>query len=149
MKTGLRKVAFEVRVSITVIVPPAWLSSEIVGRTCEVSKAKVQPLVQLIFRDQIKLVANVRACTRMGTAIAGYTHFLAHHAGPMMQDVCEQPHAQLGVYISREPDADIALGVEFTNECNLACAFCYRDPTRADCLSPGRILYLFRLHPGV
>ena len=83
------------------------------------------------------------------SAIAGYTHCLADHAGPMMQDVCEQPHARLGVYISREPDADIALGVEFTNECNLACAFCYRSPTRADCLFPGRILYLFRLHPGV
>ena len=70
MKTGLRKVVFEIRVSITVIVPRAWLSSEIVGRTCEVSKAKVQPLVQLIFRDQIRLVANVRARTRMGTATA-------------------------------------------------------------------------------
>src|SRR6202035_443388 len=33
------------------------------------------------------------------------------------------------------PDADIALGLGLTNECNLACAFCYRDPTRADRLS--------------
>jgi radical SAM protein with 4Fe4S-binding SPASM domain len=30
------------------------------------------------------------------------------------------------------PDAGIALGLGLTNECNLACAFCYRDPTRAD-----------------
>lgn len=29
----------------------------------------------------------------------------------------------------------IALGLGVTNECNLACAFCYRDPTRADRLS--------------
>ena len=29
----------------------------------------------------------------------------------------------------------IALGLGLTNECNLACAFCYRDPTRADRLS--------------
>jgi radical SAM protein with 4Fe4S-binding SPASM domain len=29
----------------------------------------------------------------------------------------------------------LALGVGLTNECNLACAFCYRDPTRADRLS--------------
>jgi radical SAM protein with 4Fe4S-binding SPASM domain len=36
---------------------------------------------------------------------------------------------------SREPDADVALGLGLTNECNLACAFCYRDPTRADRLS--------------
>jgi MoaA/NifB/PqqE/SkfB family radical SAM enzyme len=33
------------------------------------------------------------------------------------------------------PDAEIALGIGLTNECNLACAFCYRDPTRADRLS--------------
>ena len=25
-----------------------------------------------------------------------------------------------------------ALGLGLTNECNLACAFCYRDPTRTD-----------------
>jgi radical SAM protein with 4Fe4S-binding SPASM domain len=33
------------------------------------------------------------------------------------------------------PDASIAVGLGLTNECNLACAFCYRDPTRADRLS--------------
>jgi len=27
---------------------------------------------------------------------------------------------------------EIALGLGLTNECNLKCAFCYRDPTRAD-----------------
>lgn len=32
-------------------------------------------------------------------------------------------------------DADFTLGLGLTNECNLACAFCYRDPTRADRLS--------------
>jgi len=32
-------------------------------------------------------------------------------------------------------DDGIALGLGLTNECNLACAFCYRDPTRADRLS--------------
>src|SRR5262245_16691607 len=31
--------------------------------------------------------------------------------------------------------AGIALGLGLTNECNLTCAFCYRDPTRADRLS--------------
>jgi radical SAM protein with 4Fe4S-binding SPASM domain len=29
----------------------------------------------------------------------------------------------------------IALGLGLTNECNLSCAFCYRDPTRADRLT--------------
>jgi radical SAM protein with 4Fe4S-binding SPASM domain len=33
------------------------------------------------------------------------------------------------------PDDGISLGLGLTNECNLACAFCYRDPTRADRLS--------------
>src|ERR1700739_441624 len=38
---------------------------------------------------------------------------------------------------SREvpPEAGISLGLGLTNECNLSCAFCYRDPTRADRLS--------------
>src|ERR1043166_7119287 len=33
------------------------------------------------------------------------------------------------------PNAGIAVGLGLTNECNLACSFCYRDPTRADRLS--------------
>jgi radical SAM protein with 4Fe4S-binding SPASM domain len=35
----------------------------------------------------------------------------------------------------RTPDATISLGLGLTNECNLACAFCYRDPARTDRLS--------------
>jgi radical SAM protein with 4Fe4S-binding SPASM domain len=31
-----------------------------------------------------------------------------------------------------KPDAGISLGLGLTNECNLKCAFCYRDPSRAD-----------------
>src|SRR5437870_12145742 len=30
---------------------------------------------------------------------------------------------------------DFALGLGLTNECNLACSFCYRDPARTDRLS--------------
>jgi radical SAM protein with 4Fe4S-binding SPASM domain len=33
------------------------------------------------------------------------------------------------------PDAGISIGLGLTNECNLKCAFCYRDPTRTDRLS--------------
>src|SRR5467141_4779012 len=36
---------------------------------------------------------------------------------------------------ARATDATIALGLGLTNECNLSCAFCYRDPTRTDRLS--------------
>jgi len=32
-------------------------------------------------------------------------------------------------------ERSFALGLGLTNECNLACAFCYRDPTRVDRLS--------------
>ena len=32
-------------------------------------------------------------------------------------------------------DSGISLGLGLTNECNLACSFCYRDPTRSDRLS--------------
>src|SRR5215475_488636 len=34
-----------------------------------------------------------------------------------------------------EPGAGISLGLGLTNECNLQCAFCYRDPARTDRLS--------------
>ena len=34
-----------------------------------------------------------------------------------------------------DPTTGISLGLGLTNECNLACAFCYRDPARADRLS--------------
>ena len=30
---------------------------------------------------------------------------------------------------------EFALGLGLTNECNLACSFCYRDPARTDRLS--------------
>ncbi len=36
---------------------------------------------------------------------------------------------------ARAPDAPISLGLGLTNECNLSCAFCYRDPNRTDRLS--------------
>src|SRR5438874_7270026 len=32
-------------------------------------------------------------------------------------------------------DAGISLGLGLTNECNLTCSFCYRDPARTDRLS--------------
>jgi radical SAM protein with 4Fe4S-binding SPASM domain len=34
-----------------------------------------------------------------------------------------------------DPGSAISLGLGLTNECNLSCAFCYRDPTRADRLT--------------
>jgi radical SAM protein with 4Fe4S-binding SPASM domain len=40
-----------------------------------------------------------------------------------------RPARQLG------PDGAISLGLGLTNECDLSCAFCYRDPTRADRLT--------------
>lgn len=37
------------------------------------------------------------------------------------------------------PETGISLGLGLTNECNLACAFCYRDPTRTDRLNLDQI----------
>ena len=44
-------------------------------------------------------------------------------------------HSSSSASRSAAPDAGISLGLGLTNECNLACAFCYRDPTRADRLT--------------
>src|SRR5258705_5386250 len=35
----------------------------------------------------------------------------------------------------REGESQFALGLALTNECNLACSFCYRDPDRVDRLT--------------
>ncbi|MGB9364257.1 MAG: hypothetical protein WCA99_21805, partial [Candidatus Sulfotelmatobacter sp.] len=39
----------------------------------------------------------------------------------------------------KRPDPMISLGLGLTNECNLACAFCYRDPARTDRLSLNQV----------
>ena len=36
---------------------------------------------------------------------------------------------------NRASDTGVSLGLGLTNECNLSCAFCYRDPTRTDRLT--------------
>ena len=51
-----------------------------------------------------------------------------------MNDVIAQPSSS-GSGITTIPDDGVSLGLGLTNECNLACAFCYRDPTRTDRLS--------------
>jgi hypothetical protein len=78
MKTGLRKVAFEVRVWLAVIVPRRGGLQKLSGEHASVSKAQVQPLVQLIFRDQIEFVANV-VRTRMGRNRNGSTTSVEPH----------------------------------------------------------------------
>ena len=50
-----------------------------------------------------------------------------------MNNVTAQSSSSASAVIAT--DASITLGLGLTNECNLACAFCYRDPTRADRLS--------------
>jgi radical SAM protein with 4Fe4S-binding SPASM domain len=49
--------------------------------------------------------------------------------------------AQPSSFTSRvmAPNESISLGLGLTNECNLACAFCYRDPARTDRLSLGQV----------
>ncbi len=54
-------------------------------------------------------------------------------AGWCMNEVTIQPSSATS-HVTPS-DAGISLGLGLTNECNLSCAFCYRDPTRADRLS--------------
>ena len=46
-----------------------------------------------------------------------------------------QPAPSSVIPMAAKPAAGISLGLGLTNECNLKCAFCYRDPIRADRLS--------------
>ena len=50
-----------------------------------------------------------------------------------MNDVRREPSSSTTG--AKAPDAGISLGLGLTNECNLSCSFCYRDPTRTDRLS--------------
>jgi radical SAM protein with 4Fe4S-binding SPASM domain len=50
-----------------------------------------------------------------------------------MNDVTMQSSSPRSRAVSLE--GGISLGLGLTNECNLSCVFCYRDPTRADRLS--------------
>src|SRR5579862_742010 len=50
-----------------------------------------------------------------------------------MNNLTAQPSSAKSRVAKR--DAGISLGLGLTNECNLTCSFCYRDPTRADRLS--------------
>src|SRR2546425_12134160 len=45
------------------------------------------------------------------------------------------------------PERTFALGLGLTNECNLACSFCYRDPTRADRLSLAQVRAVMKSLP--
>lgn len=40
---------------------------------------------------------------------------------------------------SAQPPRSFALGLGLTNECNLSCSFCYRDPSRVDRLSVDQV----------
>ena len=53
-----------------------------------------------------------------------------------------QPMAQAGSqpsFVRPAESGSFAIGLGLTNECNLACAFCYRDPTRVDRLSVAQV----------
>ena len=54
-----------------------------------------------------------------------------------MNKVVVQPSSMASGF--EPPAAALSLGLGLTNECNLTCAFCYRDPARADRLSLGQV----------
>ena len=49
--------------------------------------------------------------------------------------------------ISAATERSFALGIGLTNECNLACNFCYRDPTRTDRLALDQVRSVMRSLP--
>src|SRR3989304_1359509 len=49
--------------------------------------------------------------------------------------------------ISHQTERTFALGLGLTNECNLACSFCYRDPTRTDRLSLDQVRSVMKSLP--
>ncbi len=53
---------------------------------------------------------------------------------PLMSTTSATPDTAVPRPPLQEPTR-FALGIGLTNECNLSCAFCYRDPTRVDRLS--------------
>jgi radical SAM protein with 4Fe4S-binding SPASM domain len=48
---------------------------------------------------------------------------------------------------STAADRTFALGLGLTNECNLSCSFCYRDPARLDRLSVGQVQAVMKSLP--
>lgn len=52
-----------------------------------------------------------------------------------MSNITVAPSSSSSTSGALESGGGIALGLGLTNECNLKCAFCYRDPDRADRLS--------------
>lgn len=62
-----------------------------------------------------------------------------------MSNVRPPPSANLPQVL--KPNAGISLGLGLTNECNLKCAFCYRDPTRADRLSLEQVKSVMECFP--
>src|SRR6202021_162438 len=58
-----------------------------------------------------------------------------------------QPAPSSTIPKALKPDTGISLGLGLTNECNLKCAFCYRDPTRADRLSLEQVKSLIECLP--
>jgi radical SAM protein with 4Fe4S-binding SPASM domain len=62
-----------------------------------------------------------------------------------MSSVKQAPSSAIAKAI--EPDTGISLGLGLTNECNLKCAFCYRDPARADRLSLDQVKSMMECLP--
>jgi radical SAM protein with 4Fe4S-binding SPASM domain len=62
-----------------------------------------------------------------------------------MKNVTAQPSSSAFGLTALE--GGISLGLGLTNECNLTCSFCYRDPTRADHLSLDQVKVVMECLP--
>src|SRR3989441_3648510 len=81
------------------------------------------------FEDADKYAAYLK------TAAASSPFLLVFEQGDgTMTQVDTQPASQSAL-VRPAATGGFALGLGLTNECNLACSFCYRDPARTDRLS--------------
>ena len=61
VKAGFRKVVFEIRVRIAVIVPQRGGVEKLSGEHARITKAKVQSFIHHVFGNRIEFVADVPA----------------------------------------------------------------------------------------
>src|ERR1700722_9550521 len=66
MKAGLRKVVFEVRVGIAVIVTRRSLVEKLSGEHAAITEAKVQSFIDFVLGNHIEFVADVAIRAGMG-----------------------------------------------------------------------------------
>ncbi len=102
------------------------------------SQPKQTPHSDLCFTSGVRAVADYLPPLQIDRRAECEQTFERHTAGRCqrrlrMRDPSSRQLAN--AFNQKASDTEVSLGLGLTNECNLSCAFCYRDPTRADRLT--------------